>query len=92
MAYNFDNEESVVLGLVDKNDHGEKIQIQKITNKKTGSESIDVRLMYTPEGSTSIAPTKKGVRFSTDILLPVVEALLEGLSEDERQEIVDKIS
>lgn len=75
MAYNSMNDETTVVALIDKNTRGDKIRIAKIRNKNTGSESVDIRVMYTPEGSTEVKPTQRGVRFNMEMLGEITEAL-----------------
>ena len=89
MAYNYNNEESTILGQVEKNDRGEVIQVSKIRNKISGSEFIDIRLMYTPEGSDNLAPTRKGIRFSTEKLADITSILFGQLSKDEADAIIN---
>lgn len=82
MAYNSMNDETTVVALIDKNTRGDKIRIAKIRNKNTGSESVDIRVMYTPEGSTEVKPTQRGVRFNMEMLGEITEALNSLIIED----------
>ena len=66
--------------------------MQEITNKLNGNRSIDIRLMYTPADGAEIAPTKKGVRFSAEILPDVVKALTKGLSDDAVESLMNDLS
>ena len=87
MAYNADNEIREDLGLFDKNSRGDKVAVTKITNKKTGNVAYDIRNMYTNDDD-EIKPTTKGVRLNSELIVDVVGALLKGLSEDERQDLL----
>ena len=74
MAYDSSNESREVLGEVEKGARGDKIIISKITNTKTGNESIDIRLFYLNKDG-ELAPTSKGIRFSTEVTDEVIAAL-----------------
>jgi hypothetical protein len=91
MAYNAANEESTVLATIDKNDKGEKYMVKHIKNKISGSENIDIRVMYTPDGGGELMPSKKGVRFSADNIFDIFEPLLKYMTKDEREAIIDNI-
>lgn len=82
MAYNSMNDETTVIAVIDKNTRGDKIRIAKIRNKNTGSESVDIRVMYTPEGSTEVKPTQRGVRFNIELLGEITDALNSLIIED----------
>lgn len=92
MAYNYNKDEQTQIAIFDKNDKGDKIQIQHIKNKNTGAESVDIRLMYTKEGEDDVRPTQKGVRFSTEMLPDIVTALASMLTEDEKQELCNHLA
>lgn len=87
MAYNADNEIREDLGLFDKNSRGDKVAVTKITNKKTGNVAYDIRNMYTNDDD-EIKPTTKGIRLNSELVVEVVKSLLNGLGEDERQDLL----
>lgn len=92
MAYNPNKDEQTQIAIFDKNDRGDKIQIQHIKNKNTGSESIDIRLMYTKEGETDVRPTQKGVRFNVELLYNMAEALASALTDDDKVKLQDYLA
>ena len=49
MAYNADNEIREELAQIQKNNRGEYVIATKITNKISGSVSVDIRQYYTNE-------------------------------------------
>jgi len=87
MAYNADNEIREDLGLFDKNYRGDKVAVTKITNKKTGNVAYDIRNMYTND-ENEIKHTTKGIRLNSELVVEVVKSLLNGLGEDERQDLL----
>ena len=87
MAYNADNEIREDLGLFDKNSRGDKVAVTKITNKKTGNVAYDIRNMYTND-ENEIKHTTKGIRLNSELVVEVVKSLLNGLGEDERQDLL----
>jgi len=87
MAYNADNELRDDLGVYDKNSRGDKVAVTKITNKKTGNVAYDIRNMYTTDGG-EVRPTQRGVRLNSELIVDVMQSLLIGLGEDERQSLL----
>jgi len=87
MAYNADNELRDDLGVYDKNSRGDKVAVTKITNKKTGNVAYDIRNMYTTD-SGEVRPTQRGVRLNSELIVDVMQSLLIGLGEDERQSLL----
>jgi hypothetical protein len=90
MAYNASNEERVELASVQKNSRGEYIKVAKITNKNTGSVSVDVRLFYTND-SDEVAPTSKGVRFNAELLVDIMSGLAKALESNEVYDLIDEL-
>lgn len=76
MAYNAVPEKELMR--IEKNDKGEFVVIKKI-----GDDTTDIRQYYTADDG-EVYPTKKGIRFSNDILRDVILTLCEskGLDED----------
>lgn len=79
MAYNVNNEKREEIATIEVNGRGDFIKVAKIT-KPNGSVVTDVRVWYTPEEG-GLAPTKKGMRISSENLPEVTEALM-GLCGD----------
>lgn len=92
MAYDSSKETRDVLALVNKNDRGDKIQVAKIKVEGKSTEFMDVRLMYTPDGTDELRATQKGVRFSTEILPEVVAGMVKAMSDDERAALAKSLA
>jgi hypothetical protein len=90
MAYNANNEERVELASVQKNSRGEYIRVAKITNKNTGTVSVDVRLFYTND-SDEVSPTSKGVRFNAELLPDLMAGLAKALEYNEVYDLIDDL-
>nr|DAD64269.1 MAG TPA: Transcriptional Coactivator p15 (PC4) [Caudoviricetes sp.] len=90
MAYNANNEERRELCTIVKNSRGETIKGAEITNKNTGTVSIDIRQFYTTD-SDEVAPTSKGVRFNAENLYDLILGLCEGLEDNEKQELAEEL-
>lgn len=91
MPYNYDKDEQFRIALIDKNDRGDKIQVQSIKNKNTGSESIDIRLMYTPEGTDELRHTSKGVRFNVEMLPDMVIPMAMYMQPDDMEKLFKEL-
>lgn len=91
MAYNASNEDVKVIATIDKNTRGDKIQIQLIRNKISNAEMIDIRQMYTPEGTDALAPTRKGIRFNVELLSEIVAGLVSVLDDDSKEELIAQL-
>lgn len=92
MAYDSSKEKNTELALLDKNDRGDKVRIAHITVKGSTTEYVDIRTMYTPEGSDEVKPTSKGVRFSSDMLLDMVNALVTVLEPNEVEQLKETLA
>lgn len=90
MAYNASNEERVELFNIAKGNKGDAVVGTKITNKNTGNISIDIRQFYTDDEG-ELKPTSKGVRFSAENLLEVMQGLITALEADEVEDLVDML-
>ena len=90
MAYNADNEIREELVTVNKNNRGDAIVATKITSKASGNVSIDIRQYYTDDND-ELKPTSKGVRFSVENLLEVMEGLAVALEANEMMDLADKL-
>ncbi len=88
MAYNFNDEKQVEIAMLKKNDRGEYYKITRIIPGNNRLESVDMRLMYTDD-SDNIRPTKKGVRVSTEDIVQFTVAIIQSLSAEEREEVLD---
>lgn len=91
MAYNADNETKEVLAEIQKNNRGDFIVASKITNKNTGTVSIDIRQNYTnDEGELRV--TQKGVRLNAELLPDLVKGLVKALEENEVMDLGDELA
>lgn len=91
MAYNAANEEREQLYFEPKNNRGEYIKVDKITNKNSGSVSVDIRNYFTNDNN-EVCPTSKGIRINTESLFGIMEALAGALEENEVMELADALS
>ena len=90
MAYNASNEERKELCTIVKNNRGEFIKGAIITNKNSGTVSIDIRQFYTND-SEEVAPTSKGIRFNAENLYDLITGLCEGLEDNEKQDLAEEL-
>lgn len=90
MAYKAENEERIELANVAKNSRGDFVIASKITNKATGSVSIDIRQFYTND-KDEVCPSSKGVRFNAEVLLDLLTGLVEGLEVDEMDTLAERL-
>lgn len=88
MAFDGSREVQRELMLLAKNDKGDYYRIARVipTNGK-GQESIDIRLMYTPDGSDEPSFTKKGLRINSEHAAEVVKNMLIALNSEEIEEL-----
>lgn len=91
MAYNSDNEVKEELASVQKNSRGDFVVASKITNKSTGSVSIDIRQFFTNDDD-KLTATSKGVRFNSENLLDMLKGLAKGLEANEVMELGDALA
>lgn len=82
MAYNADNEVKDVLAEIQKNNRGDFVIASKITNKNTGSVSVDIRQYYTNDAD-EVKPTSKGIRINTELLPELLAGLVKALEANE---------
>ena len=90
MAYNADNEIREELAQVQKNSRGDYVIATKITNKTSGSVSIDIRQYYTND-SDEVKATSKGVRFNAELLSDMLTGLVKALEVDEMDDLVETL-
>lgn len=91
MAYDFSKEKREVLLEIDRHG-GDKIHVTSITREDSSDSWVDFRIMYTPKDSDELRPTQKGVRVNTDFVPDIVEVLIGLMSEDQLNELLDKIN
>lgn len=90
MAYNADNEVKDVLAEIQKNNRGDFVIASKITNKNTGSVSVDIRQYYTNDAD-EVKPTSKGIRINTELLPELLAGLVKALEADEMIDLSEKL-
>jgi len=73
---------------IDKNGRGDFIRAARVTSDK-GEEYLDLRIFYTNDEGEK-CPTQKGVRFNTEIAVDVVAALLDAMTPDEFNAVMDQ--
>lgn len=92
MAYNADNEIREELAQIQKkNNRGEYVIATKITNKISGSVSVDIRQYYTNEAG-EVMPTSKGVRINAELLSDLLNGLVRALEVNEMMDLSDMLS
>lgn len=91
MAYNADNEIREELTQIQKNNRGEYVIATKITNKISGSVSVDIRQYYT-NGAGEVMPTSKGVRINAELLSDLLNGLVRALEVNEMMDLSDMLS
>lgn len=69
-----------VVALMGKNDRGDYIQISKVS--KGDNDYVDIRQLFTPDGTLKPIPTKKGIVIHMEMLPEVVEYLNAIVEED----------
>lgn len=70
----FENENHELIKIIDKNQRGDKILIDKITNKDSGEFiGVDIRQYYTV--NDELHPTKKGLRIPAELFNEVLEGI-----------------
>ena len=90
MAYDASKESRTVLTMVDKNNHGEKIQVCRVAVTGKDTDFGDVRLMYTTEDG-ELRPTNKGVRFPVRMAAPLVNGLVGLLTDEEKAALKESL-
>ena len=91
MAYNADNEIREALAQIQKNNRGEYVIATKITNKTSGSVSVDIRQYYTNDAG-EVMPTSKGVRINAELLSDLLNGLVKALEVNEMMDLSDMLS
>lgn len=91
MAYNADNEIREELAQIQKNNRGEFVIATKITNKTSGSVSVDIRQYYTNEAD-EVKPTSKGIRINAELLNDLLSGLVCALEANEMMDLADKLN
>jgi hypothetical protein len=91
MAYNADNEIREELAQVQKNSRGEYVIATKITNKTSGSVSVDIRQYYTNEVD-EVKPTSKGIRINAELLPELLNGLVRALEANEMMDLSDTLN
>lgn len=90
MAYA--NEETVRLAEIPKNEKGDYVVVSKITNKSNGNVSGDVRIFYTDaKDDNKVKPSPRGARFSGELALEIMTAMLDLLEYDELETLKETI-
>jgi hypothetical protein len=85
----FDGQKENVFAMVPKNDRGELIRVARITPQTQNAlESIDIRQFYTDSAGID-RPTQKGVRIHEECLIPVVIAVLEAMTVNEFNTVME---
>lgn len=69
------NEKRDVKALFDRGSRSDKVQVSTVVREGADSVWVDIRTMWTPEGSEEIRPTQKGLRFNATGLDALIEAL-----------------
>lgn len=69
------NEKRDVKALFDRGSRNDKVQVSTVVREGANSVWVDIRTMWTPEGSEEIRPTLKGLRFNADKITDMIEAL-----------------
>lgn len=90
MAYNADNEIREELAQIQKNNRGEYVIATKITNKISGSVSVDICQYYTNEAG-EVMPTSKGVRINAELLSDLLNGLVRALEVNEMMDLSDML-
>lgn len=90
MAYNANNETQEELLVVPKNNRGDYIVVKKVTNNSNGAISADIRNYYTGADGC-VAPTSKGVRLNSEILLDILAAAARCLEVNEVEDLKDRL-
>lgn len=70
-----------------KNQRGDYVVIKLVTDNKDNVK-IDIRDYYTSDDD-QVLPTKRGVRFNSELGLDVIKALSRGLESDEIDQLID---
>lgn len=91
MAYNADNEVREELVKIQKNNRGDHVIATKITNKTSGSVSVDIRQYYT-NADGELIPTPKGVRINAELISELINGLVSVLEPDEMMDLNDSLS
>lgn len=78
-----------LIGDIQKNDAGEVVRVSRVAYK-SGNEALDVRTYYTNEKG-ELAPTKKGIRVSSESLPELMKLMVDGMSTEEKMDFFDNI-
>lgn len=91
MAYDASNEIKKDLAVLDKNERGDKVMVTRVDYKdKDRASTFDIRAAYTKEDG-SVCPTAKGIRISTDMTIDIIVALVKGMDESSRDDLMEKL-
>lgn len=90
MAYNADKEVVTLIGTVDKDEKGNKIDVKKLTSKTSSRVQVDIRTMYTNDDG-EVRPTQKGCRFNIEQLAEITGLLASMLSDEEKEVLVNSL-
>ena len=92
MAREYDASKEIREDLLDikKNNRGDYLRVTKITQKASGSESLDVRNYFTNDAD-EVCPTSKGVRVSAELAYDLISAMLNILETSELMDMQDVI-
>jgi hypothetical protein len=75
---------------IDKNNRGDKIIVAEVTTKTSGNTYLDIRQFFTNDDD-QVMPTKKGIRFNTEIAPEIILAMAKSLQIDEMEDLRDKL-
>lgn len=87
MAYS--NNKETVIAEIAKNNRGDFIIVKNIVDAK-GNQSIDIRYHFTNDDD-QVLPTKKGVRYSSELALEVIRAQAECLEASDLQDLMEEL-
>lgn len=82
----YKKEKQEVIATLEKNRRGDMIRITKIENENYGT-FVDIREMYTDD-MEELRYTKKGLRFNSEMGLPVIMAIIDALGDDVIQDVL----
>lgn len=75
------------------NSRGGYIRVARvIPENKSSQQSIDIREMYTAEGTDEIRFSSRGVRVKQDFFEDVISAILGSLTDEEYASVMEKMA
>ena len=86
----FENTKETVMAEVKKNNRGDYIIVKKVESEK-GAVSVDIRHFFTNDAG-EVMPTKKGVRFNSEMALEIIKAQLECLEDSDLQDVAAELN